>query len=375
MYKINDDGVSIQRVDSATFSELGYKERSNLQEWIAGNPEVFGEDLLMISKEFSGFSDTNERLDLLALDRQGNIVVIENKLDDSGRNVVWQSLKYASYCSTLTKANIRSVHKEFLASQRSSETSDEVLCEFFGVEDVEELKLNAGNTQRIIMVAANFRKEITSAVLWLLNYQLRIQCFKVTPFHVGNEHYVNFEQIIPVRDVEEYTISMSEKARDDIAFQEGEKARHQIRRQFWARFLEAADDSLEQYRNINPTKDNWLSSATGISGIALNCVVSRSYARAELFIGRSNASENKAVFDVLHSRRGEIESLFGGELEWERLDAKKGSRIKTEIGGVNYFHEEDWDRMIEFIVDGMKRLSAAVTPALESARRELDATP
>jgi len=35
-------------------------------------------------------------LDLLAIDEEGSLVVIENKLDDSGKDVVWQGLKYAS---------------------------------------------------------------------------------------------------------------------------------------------------------------------------------------------------------------------------------------------------------------------------------------
>ena len=49
-------------------------------------PGCLGEELLIIQKEFSGFDDTQERLDLLALDKDGRLVVIENKLDDSGRD-------------------------------------------------------------------------------------------------------------------------------------------------------------------------------------------------------------------------------------------------------------------------------------------------
>jgi hypothetical protein len=47
-----------------------------------GRPLVLGGELLVIQKEFAGFSDTQERLDLLALDKEGSLVVIENKLDD-----------------------------------------------------------------------------------------------------------------------------------------------------------------------------------------------------------------------------------------------------------------------------------------------------
>ena len=97
MYRIDSHSNKIVKLEEPTFSELGFKEREHLQEWIAREPSVLGEELLVIQKEFSGFSDTHERLDLLALDKQGSLVIIENKLDDSGRDVTWQALKYASY--------------------------------------------------------------------------------------------------------------------------------------------------------------------------------------------------------------------------------------------------------------------------------------
>ena len=72
---------------------------------------MFGKPLLIIQKEFNGFAETHERLDLLALNKIGdfNHFVIENKLDDSGRDVTWQAIKYASYCSTLKKEHIKDI--------------------------------------------------------------------------------------------------------------------------------------------------------------------------------------------------------------------------------------------------------------------------
>tara|TARA_R100000789_G_scaffold93350_1_gene92482 strand:- start:97 stop:438 length:342 start_codon:yes stop_codon:yes gene_type:complete len=106
MYKIDQAANRIIEVDSPKFSELGFTERHHLQEWLAHTPAALGEELLIIQKEFDGFDDTKERLDLLALDKDGNLIIIENKLDDSGRDVVWQALKYACYCSTFTKEQI-----------------------------------------------------------------------------------------------------------------------------------------------------------------------------------------------------------------------------------------------------------------------------
>ena len=95
MFLVNKENKTTQEIKDISFKSCGLKERDDLQEWISNNPMILGEELLIIQKEFDGFSDTNERLDLLALDKNGNLVIIENKLDDSGKNVVWQAMKYA----------------------------------------------------------------------------------------------------------------------------------------------------------------------------------------------------------------------------------------------------------------------------------------
>ncbi|ELX9823988.1 hypothetical protein SLK40_004414, partial [Escherichia coli] len=110
MYKVDTPTNSLHSLQEVSFSSLGFTERGNLQEWLAQNPQALTRDnddeLLIIQKEFAGFDDTKERLDLLAIDKKGNLVIIENKLDDSGRDVVWQALKYAGYCANLRKEQI-----------------------------------------------------------------------------------------------------------------------------------------------------------------------------------------------------------------------------------------------------------------------------
>ena len=113
MFLVNKDSKITEKIKEVTFKEFGLKERKDLQEWIANNPSMLGEELLIIQKEFDGFNETNERLDLLALDKFGNLVIIENKLDDSGRNVVWQDFKYAGYCSSLKKDYIKNIFQQY----------------------------------------------------------------------------------------------------------------------------------------------------------------------------------------------------------------------------------------------------------------------
>jgi RecB family endonuclease NucS len=145
MYRINRQTNRITRLKEMSFSELGFSERNHLQEWLANQPDALGEELLIIQKEFDGFDDTKERLDLLTIDKQGSLVIIENKLDDSGRNVVWQSLKYASYCSTLSKLKIAEIYQKYLDKTEPGKDAKVLIREFLGKEDFEEVVLNPGN--------------------------------------------------------------------------------------------------------------------------------------------------------------------------------------------------------------------------------------
>lgn len=365
MYLINKEHNSINKIPEKSFSELGFKERKHLQEWLAKNPEALDEELLIIQKEFQGFNDTNERLDLLALDKQGNLVIIENKLDDTGKDVTWQVLKYASYCSSLSKSQITKIFQDYLNKNNNNANAEQKLKDFFDNEDYEEISLNKGQTQRIILVAANFRKEVTSTVLWLLNYKLRIQCFKICPYELHNQLFLKIEQIIPMKGNEDYIISMAEKTQDDIITQEELKTRHIIRQEFWQKLLIASNKNLDLFNNISPSKEGWIASGSGIGGITYNFAIAHNYCRVELYISKSK-EDNKFFFDELYKQKDKIEEKFGNKLEWERLDEKKASRIKFEMLNVNVFNKEDWEKMIDFLINSMIKLEKAFSDALKT---------
>ena len=40
MYIINKETNRIEKIESTTFKHLGFRERQNLQEWIANNPSL-----------------------------------------------------------------------------------------------------------------------------------------------------------------------------------------------------------------------------------------------------------------------------------------------------------------------------------------------
>lgn len=354
MYIIDREKNRISKLEEKSFSELKFRERENLQEWIANNPSSLGEELLIIQKEFNGFGETNERLDLLAIDKLGNLVIIENKLDDSGRDVTWQTIKYASYCSSLTKQEIIKIYQEYLGS---SSDAPKKISEFFDDKEIEEIILNQGlNSQRLIMIAANFRKEVTSSVLWLLNFKMRIQCFKVTPYALNEQLFLNLEQILPTKDTEDFAISIASKAQEEIEVQETLKNRHLVRLKFWEQFINSSNQQNKLFSNNSPSKENWLGKGIGMSGVNINLVISSNYCRSEIIINKGNKEINKQVFDFLYNIKDKIETDFGEKLTWERMDENVTSRIKSEHTGVSYFEESDWKQMNDYLIDTSVRM-------------------
>jgi hypothetical protein len=353
------------------FSTLGFSERQHLQEWLANCPEALGEELLIIQKEFDGFNETRERLDLLAIDQGGGLVIIENKLDDSGRDVVWQALKYASYCFSLSKADIINIFQSYLDKTSPNSNATEILCDFLQKPDIEEVSLNKGTKQRIMLVAANFRKEVTSTVLWLLNYQIDIQCFKVTPYASGDQLFLNIDQIIPMPEAKEMMIGFSIKEAEEKSVEASLKERHIVRLKFWEQALDAFKLSpLSLFNNISPTKDSWLNARTGIGNVSYTLILNKDEARVEVYMSRSTAEENKFIFDWLYQRREAIENEFGSPLVWERLDARKACRIKFSKD-FDTHDEKYWPEITKWMVDHMILLEKAFKKPLAEINEQL----
>ena len=370
MFRIDRKANEIHPLEARKFSDLGFKERSNLQEWIAKHPACLGEEMLIIQKEFSGFSETQERLDLLALDKQGRIVIVENKLDDTGRDVVWQALKYASYCAGLRNEDICAIYQDYLDNLGQSGKAEDIIAEFLDEADLSEVTLNRGFTQRIILIAAHFRKEVTSTVLWLMNFKIQAQCIKITPWETEDHLFLNFEQIIPVKDAQDFAIGLADKAQDEAQKSSTKAASDEIRREFWAAVIRTTKEKTNLYDDISPNVYNWIGAGSGLRGVGFHFAATRKYGRAEVYIDRGDRTENKFIFDRLVRDKESIEKEFGRSLEWERLDGKQGCRIKSEIKA-NVLDREDWPNMIKFMTDSMVRIEEVFRDPLRKLGDEL----
>lgn len=196
LFKVDRDRSELKGVKEVDFSELDVQERKDIQEWVAANPSMVGEDLLFVSKEFSGFDRTRERPDLLAVDTAGCLVVVELKRDDSGTDVHWQAIKYAAYLCQATADDIVGMLAKHTGIEQEEATRQ--LCEHLETEDIASV-LN--NEQRIILASHRFPPEVTSAALWL-NEKAGgplVTCVTLTPYADGDKTlHVLASTIVPV---------------------------------------------------------------------------------------------------------------------------------------------------------------------------------
>ncbi len=214
LFRINPENRESEKIAEVDFTRLGFQERRDIQEWIAANPSILGEDLLIIGKEFSGFDRTNERLDLLAVDVDGRLVVIELKRDHTGADAHWQAIKYASYVHRARREEIIRMFASH-ANISESEAIDELL-QHLGADDLSGLN----NDQRIILASHRFAPEVTSASLWLNEKtpdEDLITCIQLIPYHDSqtNSLYIQANTIIPMPGAEEYSIGIGDSLSQD----------------------------------------------------------------------------------------------------------------------------------------------------------------
>ncbi len=68
LYQLTSD--HLLRLNPTRFDQEGIRERADLQRLLREHIDVLGEDLLVISEEFSGFEESRRRIDVAILHRQ-----------------------------------------------------------------------------------------------------------------------------------------------------------------------------------------------------------------------------------------------------------------------------------------------------------------
>lgn len=207
IYRYRADGI--EPVEPATFSQLGITERSDLQRLLRDRIDIIAEDTLVIAEEFGNWDDSRRRIDLLAIDRNANLVVIELKRTEDGGHMELQALRYAAMVSTITFQQAVNVFEAYLRGCDDERDAEETLLDFLRWD--EPLEDDFATDVRIVLASAEFSKELTTAVLWLCERGIDIRCVRLRPYGTREETLLDVQQVIPLAEAEDYQIRVREK--------------------------------------------------------------------------------------------------------------------------------------------------------------------
>jgi hypothetical protein len=203
-------GATASPAQPVSLEEAGLRERSHLQEWVIAHPQILGSDVHVIAFEFGqwiGVSGSRERdrLDVLGLDSLGHLVIAELKRGMAPDTVEMQGLKYAAMASRFSTERLAALHARFLAAQRSNTVTPE--------EALAELQTHAPllddttlRQPRIVLLAADFSKVVTSTVVFLRELGLDMRLVRFQAYRIEAGLIITVSQYYPVPEVEEFTL-------------------------------------------------------------------------------------------------------------------------------------------------------------------------
>lgn len=204
----------IRPINKTTFSEAQLQERRDLQRLLRSNIDVVAPDTLVIAEEFADWHESRRRIDLLAIDRDANLVVIELKRTEDGGHMELQAIRYAAMVSTMTFENAVEAFERYLTQIGRADTDARAeLLDFLDWPEPDEDAF--AQDVRIVLASAEFSRELTTSVLWLIERKIDIRCVRLQPYELEGRVLVDVQQIIPLPELADYQIRVTEKKRKE----------------------------------------------------------------------------------------------------------------------------------------------------------------
>ncbi len=294
--------IKLGRLEEVDVRKLWSHEQYDFSNWLAKAEniellnEVLGLTLVDVEKEvFVG----SYRCDLVASDETtGQKVIIENQLEASNHDHLGKIVTYASGLD----ANV------------------------------------------IVWIVKEARKEHRSAIEWLnnnTNKNINFFLIEIHAYKIGDSLYA------PKFEVVEKPNDFIKNAKVQVGSGELNKTQSE-RLAFWTRFNEVLIERGKPFNVRKATTNHWYDVAMGVSTahVAITLVNKEDCIGIELYI-----NNNKTLFDELSSNKQQIESELGLQLDWQRLDEKKASRIMYRIPGLHFDDHSNYDALMNEVID------------------------
>lgn len=294
--------MKLGKLEEVDIRELWKHEQYDFSDWLSKE-----ENIEMLSNEVGlTLTDINKevfvgsyRCDLVAKDETTGIkVIIENQLEATNHDHLGKIITYASGLD----ANV------------------------------------------VIWIVKEAREEHRSAIEWLNNKttnDISLFLMEIHAFRIGDS--LPAPKFVIVEKPNDFVKATS------ISANRGELSKAQSERlNFWNKFNEVLISRNKPFNVRKATTDHWYDVALGTSDahISITLVNKTNRIGIEVYI-----NDNKDLFDKLYSESASIQNELGFNMDWQRLDYKKASRIIYYIDGLDFNNHDNYDELINEVID------------------------
>lgn len=284
LYSIEPDGSFKEYVK--TPFQHGNQE-STLERWLEHNADAILEDhsLLIIGRQVA--TNLGSVIDLLAVDRHGDVVVIELKRDRTPRETLAQALEYASFVEGLDADQLEAIFRAYNDDDEANLAAQH--RDYFALAESDAVSFN--KDQKIVIVGQEVTKEIRQTSSFLRAKGLGVMCVEFAFFTEEDGRQLLSNEIVVGREATGggQVVSGTLPPIDERQFEE---SLDEYGRPFFHRLLEFAKS--EEYQI------NW-----GTNGYSLNAKHGNGYV-ALAFCYRPNSVYGQSLYTVLYRQGGAL---------------------------------------------------------------------
>lgn len=196
----------------------------------------------------------------------------------------------------------------------------------------------------VIWIVKEAREEHRSAIEWLNNKMTKDISFfliEIRAYKIGDS--LPAPKFVIIEKPNDFVKTAN------ASIDGGEPSKAQAERlNFWTQFNEILVSRHKPFNVRKATTDHWYDVALGTSEahISVTLVNKTNRIGIEIYI-----NDNKELFDRLYSVSEQIQSELGFNMDWQRLDNKKASRIIYYIEGLNFDNHRNYKELINEIID------------------------
>ena len=181
--------------------ETSLNSESELEDIIENSIEILNPDWLIIGRQV--ITDYNKRIDLLAIDSSGDLVVIELKKNKTTRDVVAQGIDYASWAKKLDTSEIERIYKEYQLKYKNKEEILSLSSGLYKKYNAEFQEDEINKSHQIIIVASELDNHTERIVNYLSDSDIPINIVFFKILNINGSKILSRAWLVDPADTDE----------------------------------------------------------------------------------------------------------------------------------------------------------------------------